>query len=199
MAAPRFLTVLVGRMKMVAAIATSAGAGDADKIPATGSGGYLDPTLINAKNVSAGAGDAGKVVQLDGTGRIDTTMMPIGIGADTKSILTSENIAAGSFVNVYSNAGVLNARKADATAEGKEANGFVLATTTSGQNALVYFEGTNTQLTGMTVGARQYLATTAGARTETPPSTAGNVIQYLGVALSATELTYEADDAITVA
>jgi hypothetical protein len=140
---------------------------------------------------SAGAGDAGKIPALDPTGRLDSTMMPVGIGAEVDVIAASENLAAGDFVNIYANSGV-KCRKADATISGKEAHGFVLSAVTSGQNATVYrISQSNTQLTGMTPGARQFLATTAGGRTETAPNASGNVVQILGVAKSATELIFQ--------
>lgn len=200
MAAPRFLANIAGRIKMIAAIASSAGAGDADKIPATNASGVLDPTIVNAVNTSAGAGDGGKLPQLDSTGRLDDSFMPVGIGADVKVLPTSENLAAGDLVNVYDSAGTATARKADATSEGKEAHGFVLAGSTSPANATVYMEGTLTGLTSLTPGARQYLDTaTAGGRTETAPTSAGNVSQYVGVAISATEISFEPAEPITVA
>lgn len=200
MAAPRFLALITGRIKMIAAIASSAGAGDADKIPATNGSGVLAHSLVNATTSSAGAGDANKLPALDGSGRLDSTFMPVGVGADTKSVVSSENLAAGDLVNLWNDSGTLKVRKADATAEGKECNGFVLAGVTAPVAATVYFDGAITGLSGMTLGARQYLsAASPGARTETPPSTAGNVVQYVGVATSASELSFEPDDAITVA
>jgi len=149
---------------------------------------------------SAGAGDSGKGVAVDATGRLDTSFMPVGIGADTKSVITSENLAAGDMVNIYDNASTANARKADATAEGKECHGFVLAATTSPAEAIVFFEGVNTQLSGLTVGARQYLdAATPGGTVETALSATGNVHQLVGVAISATEMSFEAAETITIA
>jgi hypothetical protein len=200
MAAPRFLANIAGRIKMIAAIATSAGAGDADKIPATNASGVLDPTILNAVDTSAGAGDSGKLPQLDSTGRLDDSFMPVGIAADVKILPTSENLAAGDLVNIYNASGTATARKADATSEGKEASGFVLEGTTSPANATVYMEGPITGLTGLTPGARQYLDTsTPGATVETAPSSAGNVVQYVGLAISATEISFEPSDPITVA
>jgi hypothetical protein len=79
--------------------------------------------------------DAGKIPALDGGGKFDSTMMPAGLGSDSKAVLASEAIAAGSLVDVYNNAGTLNVRKADATASGKEANGFCNAAIAQGQAA----------------------------------------------------------------
>lgn len=147
---------------------------------------------------SSGVADAGKIIRADGTGRIDPTLMPLGIGADTRSIVTSEALSAGDMVNVFNSTG-LKARKADATTAGKETNGFVIAAFGSGVSATVYFEGTASGLTGLTVGSRYYLATTAGTITAVPLSGSGNVHQYLGIALSATELTFEPDDGTILA
>ena len=139
---------------------------------------------------SAGAGNAGDLVALDDTGRINNDMMPVGIGADTAVINASETLAAGNWVNVWNDASTAKVRKADATTAGKEVHGFVLSAVTSGNPATVYFEGTNTQVTGQTPGP-VYLQTTAGAGGTTIPSASGNVVQQVGVALSATSVNFE--------
>lgn len=164
MAAKSFLRLIAGRITEIAGLVTSAGAADDGKIPA-----------------------------LDSTGRLDISMMPVGVAAETKSMPCSENLADGDFVDIYNAAGTLKCRKADATASGKEADGFVLASYLSGATAVVYLEGTNTHVSGLTLGSRYYLSTTAGTPTDTPPSASGNVVQYIGTALSATELTFEPD------
>lgn len=151
-----------------------------------------------AIDTSAGAGDAGKIPALDASGRLDDSMMPVGIAADTASIPASESLAAGDFVNIWNDVGVTKVRKADATTAGKEAHGFVLAAVTAPANATVYFEGTNTQVTGAT-GGTVYLATTAGGFTGTAPSAAGNVVQKIGVAVSATAINFEGKEPIVLA
>jgi len=152
--------------------------------------------LDQAINASTGATDASKIVRTDGTGRLDSSLLPVGIGADTLSIEASETLAAGDFVNIFDDTGTAKVRKADAT-NGRDANGFVLSGVTSGNNIDVYFEGTNTQLSGMTIGARQYLGAT-GSVTETPNTTSGQIHQYLGKASSATELNVELADCISI-
>jgi hypothetical protein len=210
----KFIKNNAGVLTEEAALTTSAGAGDADAIPALNAAGILDdtilnasassaankvvkmtaggiiaPAVLNATASSAGAGDAAKVVQLDGTGRIDTSMMPVGVAADVAVVAASENLAAGDFVNIHNSTGA-KVRKADATTAGKEAHGFVLGAVTSGNNATVYFEGTNTGVTGATPGP-VYLSATAGLSTSTAPSSSGNVVQRLGVAVSATAVNFE--------
>lgn len=171
MAAKRFLGLVAGRIKQIAAIV-----------------------------VSAGASNDGDLVALDASGKLDASVMPVGVGVNTVTAVASEALVAGDMINLWNNAGTINARKADATAEGKECHGFVKAAFASAASATVYTPGNIlTGLTGMTPGARQYLATTAGARTETPPSTAGNVVMMLGVAQNATTMIFEPEEPITVA
>lgn len=155
-------------------------------------------TEILGAQTSAGVANAGDVVSLDDTGRIDNSMMPVGIGADTAVIQASEALAAGNYVNVWDSAGSPRVRKADATAAGKPAHGFVLAAVANGGNATVYFEGTNTQVSGQTAGA-VFLQTTAGAGGATVPSAAGNVVQKIGVAVSATAVNFEPLEPVTLA
>ena len=146
---------------------------------------------------STGAPDDGKLVALDATGKIDLSMMPTGIGPDTATVQASEALAAGDVVNIWNNAGAFRVRKADATVAGKEAHGFVLASVLLGANALVYFEGPNTQVSGLTPGV-QFLATVAGTVTPTSPSATGNVTQVVGFATSATVMNFQSRPPITL-
>lgn len=143
-----------------------------------------------AIQTSAGAGDAGKVPALDAAGKLDVTMMPTGIAADVASIATSESLAAGDLVNIYDSSGA-KVRKADASVAGKEAHGYVIATHTHPTTAIVYFEGSNAFVTGLTPG-KQYLSTTPGLPTATAPSAAGNVVQRVGFATAATSMNFQA-------
>lgn len=153
-------------------------------------------TEVLGISTSAGAGDATKFAQLDAAGRFDSSFMPVGIGADTASIVSSENLAAGDWVNIHNSTGA-KARKADATVAGKEAHGFVLSAVTSPAAATVYFEGTNTGVTGQTAGV-VYLSTTAGVGTTTAPSASGNVVQRIGFATSATSVNFQSTPPIVL-
>ena len=140
------------------------------------------------------AAQNGKIVALDGTGRLDPTLMPVGVVADTYSGTAAEALAAGAYVYIKSDGQVANA---SAATGGNPAIGFVLSAVASAGTALVYFEGRNTALTGLTVGARYYLSdSVAGGSTATPVSGLGKLHQYLGRAISATSLSFEADDHI---
>ena len=125
-------------------------------------------------------------------------MMPVGFGDDVALIQASENLASGEWVNVWNDAGSFRVRKADGTTEGKETHGFVLENVTSGQNARVFFEGTNNQVTGQTPG-RVFLSTTPGDGTSTAPSGSGNVVQIIGFATSATSVNFQYNQPIVLA
>jgi hypothetical protein len=165
----RFLTLVGGVQRLVTAIAASAGAGDANKIIATGSDGRISPTFL-----------------------------PPGVALQTESMVTSEALGAGDFVNIFDNAGTRSARKADAS-NGRPAHGYTLVAVASGQTATVYKSGSNSALTGLTVGQIYFLsATTAGAKTATAPSSAGQFVQVLGYADSANSIMFEFDDPIFI-
>ena len=175
----------------------SAGAANVGDIPALNAAGVLDSTIVNSIVLSAGAGSSGKLVALDASGRVDTSVMPTGIGADTAAVVTSEAIAAGAYVNIFSSTGA-KARNADATVVGKEAHGFVIVGAASGGTATVFFEGTNTAVTAQTPGP-VYLSTTAGVGATTPPVGVGNVQQIVGFATSATSVNFQSQPPIVLA
>jgi len=196
MAVRKYLKNNAGTLTEEAAVNSSAGAGDEGKIPALNASGVLAASIVNSVGTSAGAGDSGKLPSLDGSGRLDNSFMPVGIGADTAAIATSETLAAGDFVNIWDSTGA-KVRKADATTAGKEAHGFVLSAFTHPTTATVYFEGTNTAVSGKTPGV-QFLQTTAGTSGSTAPSSSGNVVQKLGVATSATTINFEPQQPIVL-
>ena len=155
-------------------------------------------TEIFGVQTSAGAANAGDLVSLDDTGRIHNSMMPVGIGVDAATVTASEALAAGDWVNIWNDAGTAKVRKADATTAGKEVHGFVLSAVTGRNPATVDFEGTNTQGGGQTPGP-VYLQTTAGRGGATIPSASGNVVQQVGVAVSATAVNFERSAPVTLA
>lgn len=147
---------------------------------------------------TGGAGQANKIPALDLSGRLDSTMMPTGIGAETSIVPAFGALAAGDLVNVFNDGGVMKARKADASSAVAPANGFVLAAVADTANATVYWGGLNNAVTGLTPG-QHYLSTTAGASNHVAPSTAGNIVQRVGVAVSSTVLNFNPQDAILLA
>lgn len=153
------------------------------------------PTEVQAINASTGAGDAGKLIEAGANGRIDESFLPPGIGADTKVIEASETLAAGDFVTIHDDGGTANVRLADASdGAAGQAHGFVRDGVASGANATVYFEGPNDQLTGLTPGVTYVLSATTPGKVvalSAAPTTAGHILQVLGVATESTEINTE--------
>ncbi|HCE43892.1 MAG TPA: hypothetical protein DET40_10125 [Lentisphaeria bacterium] len=154
---------------------------------------------VVATVTSTGVSMANKIVALDATGKLDSSLMPTGISAEVKVLVASEALSARNLVNIWNDTGTEKARKADAS-NGRRANGFVLEAVNQGANATVYLEGTITGLSSKTPGAPQYLsADAAGTMVETPDATAGEISQEVGVAVSATEVSFEPQQPVTIA
>ncbi len=151
-----------------------------------------------ATDTSTGVAEAGDIVALDSSGKLDASLLPTGVGADVKIVEVDEasGLSAGDYVNIFDNAGE-KVRLAD-NSNGRDAHGFVVSSHADGTNATVYFEGANTDLSGLTPGGRVYLDT-AGGVTQTPLDSvadAGKIHQLLGTAISATEVNTDITDCI---
>lgn len=159
--------------------------------------GFTD--LVTALTTSSGVGDANKIIATTSTGKLDASFLPAGLDISVESIVASEALTAGDYVNIYDNAGTRTVRKADASLA-RPAHGFVLTGVSNGGSASVYVNGVNNQISGLTPGARVFLsATSAGRPTATAPAhTSGFIIQVLGVATSSSSVRYEYDDPIYV-
>jgi hypothetical protein len=147
---------------------------------------------------SAGAANDGDLVALDAAGKLDPSVMPVGFGQNSTSAVASEALAANDVVSLWDNAGTASVRKADGTAVGKEAHGFVKANFASSATATVYLAGNTMTTTGLTAGTRYYLSTTPGTVTATPLTTVGNVSQLVGIASNSTTLMFDPEEAITM-
>jgi hypothetical protein len=106
---------------------------------------------------------------------------------------TFEAIGAGKLVYVRADGQLA---LASSTAEGKEAIGFTLAAAASGAQATWYNTGVITGLSSLTPGTA-YFMSPAGA-IGAAPTTTGNVVLRVGIALTATTLLFEANTPITL-
>lgn len=149
--------------------------------------------------VSTGAANGGDIPALDDTGRLDPSLMPVGVGADVAILTASEALAAGDFVNIYSNSGAFAVRKADASNVGKEAHGYVLAAVANAAQTTIYFDARNTAVTGQVPGAVFLSAAAPGKATPTCPTGSGQLQQRLGIAVAAAEINFEASPPIILA
>lgn len=156
-------------------------------------------TAIQATVTSTGAGNDGDLVALDPSGKLDVSVLPTGVGPDVKNVVSFENLSSGDYVNLFLDGGVIKARLAD-NSNGRDAHGFVKNTVTAPATVNVYFEGPNPNVSGLTIGARQYLGT-LGKTIEIPLSPitdTGKIHQFLGIAVSTTEINTDIDDKVVL-
>jgi len=153
-----------------------------------------------AVSQSLGASSAGAIPALGSDGKFDLSMMPTGIAPDVEYAIATDMLSSGMWVNIWDDNGVVSVRRADASVSGKEADGFVLQTVSIGESVMIFFEGRNTEQSGLVPGKRYYLsATNPGNATDVVPSGSGNVVQYLGRAVGANTISFEATDGIILA
>lgn len=152
-------------------------------------------TLINAIIVSGGSGDADKIIATNAAGKLDVTFLPDGIGPDATTRTASEAISAGAIVSISASGGV---RNADATTAGREVHAFAQSAIGNGASGEIRFDGTITGLSGLTEGATYFLSETAGEITITPVTGSGKIHQVVGVALSATSLSFQPGEPVVM-
>lgn len=101
-------------------------------------------------------------------------------------VYAAETLAYGDIISLTNVAGQLQARLANATDNTKPADGFcntVDGITIGTVGEVVLGHGV-LPASGLTVAQRYYLSTTDGVMSTTPAVAAGNIEQYLGVAIS---------------
>ena len=139
---------------------------------------------------STGAPDANQLVQTGADGKLDETLLPSSV-FDSISLPAGEALTAGDYVIIDASGEVV---RASAASGGNAAVGYVKDSVTTGASVTVYFEGTNDALSGLTPGASYFLSdTTPGGITTTIPTDTGEIVQKIGLAISATSLTFEPD------
>src|SRR3546814_9813597 len=85
----------------------------------------------------------------------------------TQTLTATENLAVNDLVNIYNSSGA-KVRKANATDGTKPAHGYVKEAVVSGNPAIVFFDGENAGLSGLTAGT-YFLSTTGGQMSTSPP------------------------------
>lgn len=154
------------------------------------SNGVLDLSILNAKTTSDGPEDSDKIPVLDTFGRLSTSFIPDDIIADTYLMMAAENLGSGSIINIFDDNGVSKCRKASASFSNREAHGYVLSSCLKDEYVLIYFEGNNNQVTGLSPGTL-FLSTIAGLATSNPPTGSGKIVQRIGFATSATSINFQ--------
>lgn len=137
-----------------------------------------------AITTSAGAGDANKIPAVGADGKFDASFIPDAT-ANVETIQASETIPSQSYVNIHNVSGSRRVRLANAADNTKPANGFVATGVSSGANASVQTGGVAAMsATGFAAGDETKIvflsSSTSGGGTKTPPSSSGNLVQALG-------------------
>ena len=146
-------------------------------------------TELEAKASSAGAGDADKIVALNAAGQIDDTMLT---AVESYELTAGEALSAGNLICVIDSTGA-KVVKADASSGTvRRAVGYVLAAISDTAAGEVHLgNGILSGLSALTIGAIYYLHTTAGGiTTDVSAYTTGDIVQVVGMAISATELAF---------
>lgn len=150
------------------------------------------PIVLGDRAAAAIAGGliaqiADDVIAADAAAAAAASAASINVSAPIEAI---EDILLGHVVNVHSAAGA-KMQKADASDATKPANGFVRADVDNGDEGDVYFSGQKISgLAGLTPGITYFLSTVGGELTDVRPAADGNLVQEVGLAVSATELIF---------
>lgn len=156
--------------------------------------GYTTYKVAGVADVPASDNRGGLSIQVDihTPGWVQISEQPNTGGSNLIEALASEDIAAGAYVDVYNNGGVLSMRNASAADDSKQDDGFVLEAVATGWIGRVHPPGTiNDQLSGLTLDARYYLSPSSpGGITSTMPTTAGQWLRCVGKAIASTQLRY---------
>lgn len=112
-------------------------------------------------------------------------------------IEAGEDLTAWGLINIYDDSGTPKARHADATDDTKPAHAFVREAATisglaPGSDVRLFYVGNIIEVSGRTPGFIQYLRAGGGdgEMVEVAPSTSGNIVQRVGIAISATEVIF---------
>ena len=121
----------------------------------------------------------------------DQTVFPQ--NANRLYVRAGEAIALGAPVNVFSNAGALGVRNANATDTTKPCHGFATSVIANGSfGEVILGHGLLTVTAAFVIGQNYWLSTVSGQYVTVPPAAAGNIEQFLGVGLSANLLFFNA-------
>lgn len=102
----------------------------------------------------------------------------------------SEPLAFGDIISLHNVAGEIRVRLANATDNTKPADGFcnAIAGIAAGSSGEVILAHGVLPASGLVIGTRYFLSLVSGVMTPVAPVAAGNIEQYLGVALSSEAL-----------
>ncbi|AEI71202.1 hypothetical protein [EBPR siphovirus 1] len=167
-----------------------------DIVTRAGKGAPLTHTEMDANFNNLNSGKQETLVSGDNIKRLNGVSIlgpgNIVFGPDYIEFPAGETLLAGEPV------GIANGLVVKASAIGVEAVGFVLEGVAQGSTAKLCRDGVNTAVTGLTAGV-QYLGTSPGTFSSTPPTTAGALVQKLGLAVDSFTLIFKAERILRLA
>lgn len=142
---------------------------------------------MNSNSVVPSSGSPGQYATGIGSDGVITYGTP---GGSSYTATAGEAITAGQLINIYDDSGTTKIRKADNTTSGKEAVGYAPASISNGgSGSVILSSGIITGLSSLTRGSKYFLGT-GGNVTLTAPTSSGSMVQYVGIAVSTTELAF---------
>lgn len=108
--------------------------------------------------------------------------------------IAASSLSAGKVVNIYNASGTTKVRLADSSL-GYDVNGFITSSYSINDSVTVYGFGSNSLVSGLTVGQNVYLSTSGGVTTTVPTS---GLVQLIGTSISATEFFFSTEYAVQV-
>lgn len=147
--------------------------------------------------ITTGAPDAGKLIAANQFGFVDPSFIQ---GETVQDYVASENIDAGDLINVWNDAGTAKVRKATNTSAATRAHGFSPSSVLAAANGTFYlWKATIGGLSGLTPGERHVLGTNGDVLlASSAPTADGTIVQNVGVAKTATEFEFFADQTIII-
>lgn len=107
-------------------------------------------------------------------------------------VIASETIVQGAAISLFNNAGVLNVRNANATNNTRICDGFCSSPggILAGSPGEIIRSNGVASIGGLTIGQRYWVSIINGLIVAVPPVAAGNIEQYVGIAISSTVLSF---------
>lgn len=115
----------------------------------------------------------------------------------SESIVATEDMLPGMFVNIWNNSGTAGARTSNSTLPGRHVHGFILDAVSAGNTVTVYFAGLNDKCGDLIIGD-QYLSAEPGRTSPFTPNMTGHVLQTIGLAISPTRMIFNPSDPVTL-
>lgn len=150
------------------------------------------PEEASSIQSSAGAGDAGKIPALDSSGKLDSTMFPASLGTDSQVMTAGEALSAGNLVYIDNATGKAFKADGTSITKAAVGFVLASALTNASVTVYFEGQLTGLSSLSLGAPYFLSDSAT-GAVTATPPTASASIVQYIGRATSTTAINFEAD------